>query len=281
MSSNWITLNEYSLKHGVSISTLRRRIKSGSVNFKTVQNKYYLEDFQQAGLISPTTQNFVKPPLREQLASSSKGVVPEDSMQKNVDVKMSFVIQKLENLQFTLENALAREKDNLMSVFTDRMEDMRLFFDGVFVNKIENLEGATTNQLEEFRKFFEAMLKAKDDEILALKSEISNLQTLTQILEQKIEGRSVDKAHVDEHNDANTSLSNSKMLDGSNSSKETLSATDILEKPVEEALSFVEPAKTASTSCEKDLNGNILGSVKDNLSDFQPLSSPLELDWQD
>ena len=40
----WISLMEYAQKHNVSLSTLRRRIKSHEVHFKLIDGKYYLPD---------------------------------------------------------------------------------------------------------------------------------------------------------------------------------------------------------------------------------------------
>ena len=39
---NWLTLMEYSTKHKVSISTLRRKIKSNDLAFQFTDGKYYL-----------------------------------------------------------------------------------------------------------------------------------------------------------------------------------------------------------------------------------------------
>lgn len=41
---NWLPLNEYSLKHKVSLSTLRRRIRSNEIQFHFEDGKYWLVD---------------------------------------------------------------------------------------------------------------------------------------------------------------------------------------------------------------------------------------------
>jgi hypothetical protein len=43
-SKNWLPLMEYSAKHGLSISTLRRRIKDKSIEFQLQDGKYFLKD---------------------------------------------------------------------------------------------------------------------------------------------------------------------------------------------------------------------------------------------
>jgi len=45
---NWLALNEYANKYQVSISTLRRRIKSNKIKYKLDDGKYFLEDDQDA-----------------------------------------------------------------------------------------------------------------------------------------------------------------------------------------------------------------------------------------
>ncbi len=43
----WLSLTEYSQKHNVSISTLRRRIRSGTITVKLEDGKYFIVDDQQ------------------------------------------------------------------------------------------------------------------------------------------------------------------------------------------------------------------------------------------
>lgn len=43
VSNNWLSLSEYSSEHGISVSTLRRRIKTNQVKYKMINGKYYLD----------------------------------------------------------------------------------------------------------------------------------------------------------------------------------------------------------------------------------------------
>lgn len=43
-ASHWLSLAKYSSKYSVSVSTLRRRIKSEAVDFKIHEGKYFLLD---------------------------------------------------------------------------------------------------------------------------------------------------------------------------------------------------------------------------------------------
>ena len=49
-TDSWLPLAEYSIKKNVSISTLRRRIKSGEVKFRFDDGKYFLFDENQQGV---------------------------------------------------------------------------------------------------------------------------------------------------------------------------------------------------------------------------------------
>jgi len=44
----WLSLTEYSQKYNVSISTLRRRIRAGSINVKLKEGKYFIVDERQS-----------------------------------------------------------------------------------------------------------------------------------------------------------------------------------------------------------------------------------------
>lgn len=45
--SDWLSLQEYSGKYKVSVSTLRRRVKNSEINYTLKNGKYLLEDIDQ------------------------------------------------------------------------------------------------------------------------------------------------------------------------------------------------------------------------------------------
>ena len=57
--NNWLSLSEYSSKYGVSVSTLRRRIKGSQVKYKMINGKYYLAklDHRELHVSSPVPEN--------------------------------------------------------------------------------------------------------------------------------------------------------------------------------------------------------------------------------
>lgn len=75
MLSNWLPLTEYSNKYQVSISTLRRRIKSEDIKFKLFEGRYLILDEPQKHRPSPATS----PSLRmASLSQLSNVEVPSD-----------------------------------------------------------------------------------------------------------------------------------------------------------------------------------------------------------
>ena len=57
----WLALHEYANKHQVSVSTLRRRIKSNKIQFKLDDGKYFLlEDGNAETELSTQAPQFTK-----------------------------------------------------------------------------------------------------------------------------------------------------------------------------------------------------------------------------
>jgi len=54
---NWLSLTDYSAKHKVSISTLRRRIKSEDIDYKLDGPRYLLLDNQENKSVESRTSN--------------------------------------------------------------------------------------------------------------------------------------------------------------------------------------------------------------------------------
>lgn len=103
MSSSWLTLQEYSNKQGVSISTLRRKIKAGEMEFNLKKGRYLL-----------------KAPLEESKESFS--IEELKSHYENLLAKKSKDIQKLkDNCEDLLQlvDLLEKEKENLLEELRD------------------------------------------------------------------------------------------------------------------------------------------------------------------
>lgn len=61
----WLTLMEYSAKHRVSLSTLRRRIKAGEIEYKFTDGKYVLLDGPLKLVHSSSESETIAPPSQD------------------------------------------------------------------------------------------------------------------------------------------------------------------------------------------------------------------------
>ena len=81
--SSWLPLADYSMKHKVSVSTLRRRIKAEDIQFKFNDGKYLLLDNQKSSenqehrpsLKSDALPVHTKNPKAEVIPDSSESVI--------------------------------------------------------------------------------------------------------------------------------------------------------------------------------------------------------------
>ena len=134
----WLSLTEYSLKHHVSISTLRRKIKADDIQYKLDDGKYYLFD--------ESTQL----PHRPSLSSENSSERSEALDNSNSNIQRSNTAVKTEIMQ----------KPEGESVIT-----------------------AANRLLADLKKAYTQVLHEKEEQIIYLKEEISDLKTLVKILE--------------------------------------------------------------------------------------------------
>ncbi len=118
----WLSLTEYSLKHHVSISTLRRKIKADDIQYKLDDGKYYIFD---------------EPQQQHRPSLSSETSHARDNSNKEI-------MQKPEG---------------------------------------ESVITAANRLLADLKKAYTQVLHEKEEQIIYLKEEISDLKTLVKILE--------------------------------------------------------------------------------------------------
>ena len=78
MATEWLPLFEYSAKYGVSVSTLRRRIRQKSLHFRLDQGKYLVADvpLDRELLGSKRGFTFVETPKKRDFSAPSLSKVP-------------------------------------------------------------------------------------------------------------------------------------------------------------------------------------------------------------
>lgn len=119
--TDWLSLSEYSSEYGISVSTLRRRIKNKRVKFKQIHGKYFLPKQE----MSPSPNAFTP--------------VPASKAPKTQEPSSESSFHQAKSL------------------------------------------------LDELKKAYMQTLQSKEDQIIQLKQQISDLKTLVMYLEKENE----------------------------------------------------------------------------------------------
>lgn len=103
MDSQWLSLAEYSSKYNVSISTLRRRIRSGQLLFNISFGKYFLKDQSLESLKEVKAERKSQESISVENKEDNKeeNVTRKDTVQKEIkDVRVeSSLLDKLMDVQ--------------------------------------------------------------------------------------------------------------------------------------------------------------------------------------
>jgi hypothetical protein len=145
MVSQYLPLTEYASKHRVSISTLRRRIKAEDIQYAFEDGKYLILDQPMS-----THQRIHRPSLK----SSDESLV-----------SAQVAIQEL-GTDFTA--ASVKSVNELASKAMSHSE-----------------QGIVELLLAEIKKAYALVLQEKEEQILLLKEEVSDLKTLVRVLESQ------------------------------------------------------------------------------------------------
>ena len=116
---NWIDLNDYSTKHSVSVSTLRRRIKSNTVEFMFDEGKYFILDENL-----PKQTNRPKPSNLD-IAPPHK-LSPKQGLIKATELKVEPAVNTVSSplLMNTANELLGELKKTYMQVLQEKEEQV-------------------------------------------------------------------------------------------------------------------------------------------------------------
>lgn len=131
----WLPLAEYSIKHKVSISTLRRRIKAEDIQCRLDDGKYFIFD---TDLTATTTTN-------------------------------------VEDKTFSTEAHRPSLKSDSSAAESAKHESAQG----------ESVITAANRLLTDLKKAYTQVLQEKEEQIVSLKEEISDLRTLVRVLESE------------------------------------------------------------------------------------------------
>ncbi len=150
-NNKWLTLSEYSNSYKVSVSTLRRRIKSKKVNCVYEDGKYYLENLPLSDHRLNNTQGDL---THHQLTPKATTAPPQNFSSQEDDIAMKSEAMPPVNSS-DIKNEISPEV---------------LFM------------------VTELKNAYTLNLKEKEEQILVLKDEITDLKMLVHALEQQVEG---------------------------------------------------------------------------------------------
>lgn len=112
---NWISLSEYSNEYGVSVSTLRRRIKNDQVDHRMINGKYFLPDKVMKPKVPTPVPNgglLVDAPAKE--SSFSAEVETRSKIEKGESSEVAKIL--LEELKKAYLNSLQDKEKNIIQL---------------------------------------------------------------------------------------------------------------------------------------------------------------------
>lgn len=179
----WLSLAEYSIKHKVSISTLRRRIKAEDIQFKLEDGKYLILDSQENLRKSESAE--------DQFETFQSGFNPGPSPGNSSSaVSVTYNIESPE--QFRVENIVRSKpttppameiKRTLNTVFPPPPSTPP---PGLGHNEAgESVLTAANRLLTDLKKAYTQVLQEKEQVISDLREENSDLKTLIKVLESE------------------------------------------------------------------------------------------------
>jgi len=149
----WLPLAEYSMKHKVSISTLRRRIKAEDIQYRLDDGKYLIYDGSETH----------RPSLKSEQLEPSFSSHPQTSLLNQVGLNTSQIDYLSQNTVYKSEQKPAQEKPA----------------------EAESVITAANRLLSDLKKAYTQVLQEKEEQIIGLKEEISDLRTLVKVLESE------------------------------------------------------------------------------------------------
>ncbi len=141
--TSWLPLTEYSSKYHVSISTLRRRIKTDTIKYQFEDGRYLIFDQRPSLTSSPPGKKEVASPKVEAASLENKSAAPK-----------SF------SAQVASEKTMGGSSEEPILTAANRL-------------------------LSELKKAYTQILQEKEEQILHLKEEVSDLKTLVRVLESE------------------------------------------------------------------------------------------------
>lgn len=153
MPGNWLPITDYSAKHKVSVSTLRRRIKADDIKYRFIEGKYLLLD--------------------EPIATAINELVSEAATQSSHRPSL-----KSDSNMNGFTQSHSQQSAPAMSALKNPPPPSEATLDGPILSAANRL-------LTELKKAYSQILQEKEEQILQLREEVTDLKTLVRVLESE------------------------------------------------------------------------------------------------
>ncbi|HRK06370.1 MAG TPA: hypothetical protein PLZ57_01255 [Pseudobdellovibrionaceae bacterium] len=181
---NWLLLTDYASKYRVSVSTLRRRIKSGAQEHRFENGKYFLPEptvrdldagVHLATEISATTVS----PASSQAATS----LGASATQAEPPAGAAASPRAMPAQHFTSSAELGLQESKLSADLNHSTVQVAAAQMAAHETTEGSLLRTTTRLVDELKRAYTQVLQEKEEQILLLKEEIADLKTLVRVLE--------------------------------------------------------------------------------------------------
>ena len=170
-----LSLIEYSTKYGVSVSTLRRKIKKSAIFNKMVDGKYLLPDLEYRNLtmqnIAPSKKQkkvAIAPPQKQSTVESLREYKGED-LDPLLDMNFE------ENVETTTQSKSDQSKSDQSKSDQSKSDQSK-----------SDQSRSDFQSISELKRAFRMILSEKEDQITILKSHMVDLKTLNKVLESEL-----------------------------------------------------------------------------------------------
>lgn len=116
-AQSFLQLSEYSNKYGVSLSTLRRRIKTNEIEFKFEQGKYWLPD-------EPIAKYARNRPQTSEVAKSVHASTPADSGFAKTYSEIGGALKDLQEFTASAKNMMSEVKSAFVKALQEKEEQI-------------------------------------------------------------------------------------------------------------------------------------------------------------
>lgn len=141
---NWLTLVEYSNRHKVSISTLRRKIKSNDLTHQFIDGKYYLLDNSLPTQRQASGPETIVPPTSSAPQDQEPQAPQQEPSPSTPQPPQTHVCETAETLLGELKRAysmILQEKEELILQLREEVSDLQTLV-RVLENEVQRLNQA-------------------------------------------------------------------------------------------------------------------------------------------